>query len=287
MRYHQVHVISGKGPAPHQFAKALRGIGADRKDVVYAVGDTEVKVFTGKGDLLARWKTSRPGYCVAVTDDDHVYVGQEGQIERFDSKGKLLAAWQDKDRFGLVTEIGFWKESVLIADAKDRCLRRYDESGKWINDIGKKNNTRGFLIPNGHLDFDIDPEGIVHVSNPAKHRVERYNLGGELLGHWGKFGGRRPEDFPGCCNPTNLALTPEGNIVVTEKAGPRLKVYNSDGELLSLVTTAVFDVNCKNMDVAVDSRGRIYVADTVNLKISVFAPVTDTRPATTRPEVEP
>ena len=40
-------------------------------------------------------------------------------------------------------------------------------------------------------------------------------------------------------------------------------------------------------DVAVDSRGRIYVADTVGLKISVFAPVTDTRPATTRPEVEP
>jgi hypothetical protein len=59
--------------------------------------------------------------------------------------------------------------------------------------------------------------------------------------------------------------------VVTEKANPRVKVYDAQGNLLSVVATDVFDLNCKNMDVAVDGQGRIYVVDTVRLLIRVFA----------------
>ena len=39
-----------------------------------------------------------------------------------------------------------------------------------------------------------------------------------------------------------------------------------------MVSDDAFDPAAKNMDVAVDSRGRIYVADTVKLEICVFAP---------------
>jgi streptogramin lyase len=37
----------------------------------------------------------------------------------------------------------------------------------------------------------------------------------------------------------------------------------------------VFDAGARNMDVAVDAKGRIYVADTATLAICVFAPVTE------------
>ena len=93
-----------------------------------------------------------------------------------------------------------------------------------------------------------------------------------MLSHWGRFGTRRPEDFPGCCNPTNLALTPQGHVVVTEKAAPRMKVYNSSGKLLTLVGPEAFHANCKNMDVACDAQGRVYIVDTVRLTICVFTP---------------
>jgi hypothetical protein len=39
------------------------------------------------------------------------------------------------------------------------------------------------------------------------------------------------------------------------------------------VADDVFDLNAKNMDVAVDAAGRIYVADTATLIIHVFEPV--------------
>lgn len=273
MQYRQLRTIGGKGTGAGQFTETLRGIAIDRTGLIHAVGDSEVKVFNAQGELLRRWPTAKPGYCVAIDDNKTVYVGQAGQVETFDASGKHLATWQDSQRFGLVTAIGFFEDNILIADAQDRCIRRYDANKQWLNDIGKGKGAKGFMIPNGHLDFAVDAEGIIHASNPAKHRVERYSPTGELLGRFGKFGSRRPEDFPGCCNPTNLALNREGHMVVTEKAGPRMKVYGPGGKLLGMVGADAFDPNCKNMDVAVDSQGVVYVVDTVRLHICVFAPV--------------
>ena len=61
-------------------------------------------------------------------------------------------------------------------------------------------------------------------------------------------------------------------MIVTEKAAPRVKVYDPAGELVAVIADAVFDADAKNMDVAVDATGRIYVVDTVKLQIFVFAP---------------
>ncbi len=271
MEYRQVRVISGKGTKPDQFSEALNGIGFDPAGMLYAVGDREVKVFDVEGRLQTRWETEKPPYCVAIRDDMTVFVGEAGQVEMFDRTGKRQNVWRDAERLGVVTSIGFFKDDVLVADAGDRCIRRHDKDGRWLNDIGKDNNTKGFLIPNGYLDFSVDGSGVIHAANPAKHRVERYSLTGELLGHFGRFGTKRPEDFPGCCNPTNLTLTRNGNVVVTEKAGPRMKVYDASGRLLALVGSETFHAECKNMDVAVDGQGRIYVVDTVRLNILVFA----------------
>jgi len=61
-------------------------------------------------------------------------------------------------------------------------------------------------------------------------------------------------------------------VYVTEKAGPRAKVLDFEGNLISVIAADAFDPNCKNMDVAVDSGGRVYVVDTIRLQVHVFAP---------------
>lgn len=273
MGYKKTRVISGRGLGPDRFSEALRGITVDKAGLLYAVGDSTVKVFDRAGKLLKKWRTARPGQCVTVDDDGVVYVGEAGQMEVFDDGGKLITSWRDAERLALVTAIAIYGDDILVADAQDRCIRRYDRKGNWHSDIGRDNNTRGFLIPNGQVDFVVDPAGVIHVANPAKFRIEQYARTGEMLGKFGKFGTRRIEDFQGCCNPTNVTLTKEGHVVVTEKAGPRMKVYSAAGELLAFVGNEAFDANCKNMDVAADAEGLIYVVDTVRLHICVFAPV--------------
>ena len=275
MPYRQVQVISGKGARADQFTEALRGITVDDAGNLYAAGDLQIKVFDREGKLLRRWDTALPPYCVALKGEDEVWVGEPGRIDKFDRAGTHLGEWSDAERLADVTSICFWQDQVIVADARHRCLRRFDANGKWLNDLGADNRTKGFVIPNGRLEACIERDGVVCAISAGKYRIERYTLEGKLLGFFGHFGMRKPEDFTGCCNPTNLALTPAGSYVVTEKAGPRVKIIDSQGALIAVVATDVFDPNCKNMDVAVDSEGRIYVVDTVKLDIHVFAPVAE------------
>jgi len=272
MEFEAGRSIGGKGSADHQFAEALRGIAIGPDGRIWAVGDSAVKVFNKKGELLRHWKTALPGYSVAVGNDGRVWVGEWEQVEIFGPEGDLVDTWNGADRLGLVTAIGFGAEDVFLADASARWIHRYDREGKFLNDIGDQHRKGGFHIPNGVVDFAVDGKGIVHVANPGMHRVERYTADGKYLGHFGRFDGQDPAGFPGCCNPTNVTLDASGRVIVSEKAGPRAKVYDPEGRLMTVVSDDAFDPAAKNMDIAVDAEGRIYVADTVRLEILVFVP---------------
>jgi hypothetical protein len=251
---------------------SLRGIVVDAHGNVYAANDSQISVFDAAGRVRRRWSTTQPAHSVAVAPDGSIYAGEIRQIEIFDGAGKLVNTWRDDALFGRVTAIGFVNGDVLAGDAPGRTIRRFDAGGKFRNNIGRDNPLNGLLIPNGVVDFGVDAHGIIHAANPGKHRVERYTPAGELLGHIGHFHGTDPAGFGGCCNPTNVAV--RDRIFVTEKAGPRAKVYSFSGDLEAVIASDVFDANCKNMSIAVDRRGRVYVADTVKLQIFVFEAVT-------------
>jgi len=272
VEYRATRRIGGRGTAPHQFSEALRGIAIDTSDRVYVVGDTALKIFSAEGELLRKWSLGLPGFSVAVAEDGRVWVGQWQQVEIYDPGGERVDTRRDPDRLGLVTAIGFIDGDAFFADAGARCIRRYDRAGKFLNNIGDQHRKGGFHIPNGVVDFAVDEDGTLHVPNPGMHRVERYSSDGELLGRFGRFDGRDPAGFPGCCNPTNLALDGEGRIVVSEKAGPRVKLYTPEGRFLAVVADDGFDPTAKNMDLAVDSRGRLFVLDTARFEIRVFTP---------------
>jgi sugar lactone lactonase YvrE len=265
--------IGGKGVAPGQFREALRGV-AVASGRVYAVGDSALAVFDEGGALVAQWPTARPAECVAVDDEGRAWVGEWKQVEVFDAERGLVSTFRDAPRLGRVTAIGFAKGEVFLADALARCIRRYDAERRFLNDIGDKHRKGGFDIPNGVVDFAVGQDGEIRVANPGMHRVERYSADGALVSRFGRFDGRDPAGFGGCCNPTNVAVDSQGRVIVTEKAGPRAKLYDASGGLVAVVAAAVFDAGCRNMDVAADAQGRIYVVDTVRLEICVFAPAT-------------
>jgi sugar lactone lactonase YvrE len=265
MQYRHIGTIGG------QFKSTLCGIAADARGQLYAAGDSEIKMFDAGGRLRKRWTASQPVLSVAVAGDGAVYAGQMRQIEIFQGEGGPVRVWHSEKLRGRVTALGFSGDSVLAGDAMDRAIQRFDRDGKFLNTIGKDNPVNGLLIPNGVVDFGVDPHGVIFAANPGKHRVECYSAGGELLGHIGRFDGNDPAGFTGCCNPTNVAVG--SAIYTTEKAGPRVKAYDFEGKLLAVIAADVFDANCKNMDIAVDGRGRVYVADTVKLAVFVFEPV--------------
>jgi hypothetical protein len=175
--------IGGKGHAPHQFERTLRGIAIGGAGRIYAVGDSAVKVFGAEGDLLRQWATRLPGESVAVDAEGRVWVGQQGQVEIHDARGDLADTWRDAGRLGLVTAIGFGRGDVFLADATARWIHRYDRNGGFLNNIGTR--TRGgFTSPMSSTSPSTGPR-----STRIRGCTNELLADGTLLGHFGRFDG--------------------------------------------------------------------------------------------------
>ena len=257
--------------------QGLRGIAIDLNDYVYLVGADALRVIKTDGSFVREWPISKPATCVDVDDDGDVYVGHETSIDVFDNTGQLVRSWGREGKgpgeLSFVTGIAISGPNVFLADAGNRCVHRFDLTGDYIDDIGKPNEEKGvdgIVCPSPWLDLDVDPDGLILVTNPGRARVEQYKFDGTLVAYWGEVG-MRTQDFFGCCNPVNLSVLPENRLVTAEKLVSRVKVYDIHGKLLAKLTSGFSEQKNTGLDIGVDSSGRILVINPDNGRVSVFA----------------
>jgi hypothetical protein len=253
-----------------------KGIALDAQDHLYAAGAEGVKLWTADGKLLREWKTAGPATCIALGGDGNVYVGHQTRIEVFGREGAPLRAWgkegRERGELNWVTGLAVFETNVLAADAGNRCIHRFDTTGDFIADIGKRDpeaGLEGIICPSPYCGLAVDRTGVIYVTNPGMTRVERYSLDGKLLGFWGE-GGTQPQQFSGCCNPTSVALLGNGHIVTVEKITPRVKVYDAQGKMLAFIGPEFFTKEAAGLALAVDSAGRLFIMDPGDGKVRVF-----------------
>lgn len=274
-QYRRLGALGQAGIPAARLRESARAVSWSPDGSWYVVGDQEILAFEPEGAFVRRWSTALPAWSLTVDPQGRIWAGEAGRIEVFTSAGQLQETWKDEKHFGLITGLAVTEDDIFAADAQSRWIHRFDHQHALVNHIGDQHRKGGFHIPNGVLDFAVDMDQTVVVANPGMHRVERYKADGESLGYFGRFGQHDPEGFPGCCNPTNLALGPDGEVVVSEKAGPRVKVYDPQGELVAVVADGDdFDPACKNMDLAVTRAGVIGVVDPVGRRVVLFEPET-------------
>jgi len=272
--YSQSAVLGGRGSA-HPFQRSLAGIAVGTADRIYALGDGQIRVFDATGSLAAAWYVSENALCLTVAPDGRVCVGALGRVDVYDVKGVRIAGFAvgEAKQPAAVTAVKVFRQEILVADADARLIRRYDLGGKQLGLIGDKSKTGSFMLPNRWLDFDIDSKGIIRATDTGRHLMTAWTLDGTPVGSFGRFGMSDPADFVGCCNPVNLALTPDGKIVTAEKMVARVKVFEADGKLLAVIGPEHFDQSCTHIPLAVDSRGRILAGDPVQRQVKIFSPV--------------
>lgn len=269
MKFAHLHTFSGRGDAPDQFRVRVTGLTVAADGMLYAAGDREVKAFTPGGELHHGFATSDAAWSIAAADDG-LWLGMQGRLEKVDLDGKALAAIEDPARLGLITGLAAAGDRLLLGDATHKRLHLYSR-GEYLRRVGDDVNTRGFMIPNGVLTVAYDPrESAFVVAHPQKHRIERYDLDGALLGKFGRFGHDDPAAFGGCCNPTTCGATPAGVVLATEKAPPRVKAFTSAGAYLAMTAEDAFDPGAKNQFVAAGRSGLVYATDSVRGTIEAF-----------------
>jgi len=272
-REYSPSTVLGGAQSTHPFRHSLAGIAVGLADRIYALGDDEIRVFEANGTFLRNWRAPAKAECIAVGTDQRTYIGAGGRVEIFDPNGGHAGGFEAGEAKlpAGITALKVFQGDILVADAAARIIRRFDASGKLRGVIGDRTKTGSFILPNKSLDFDVDAKGIVRATDTGRHQVSAWTIDGAPLGAFGKFGMSDAADFVGCCNPVNLALTPDGKIVTGEKMVARVKVYEADGKLLAIIGPEHFDPNCIHIHLAVDSKGRILAADPVRREIKIFS----------------
>ena len=251
-----------------------RGIAMGPDDAVYVVGAKALVVLSNSGQRVRT--INLPGTsarCVGVAPDGTAFVGMSDHVVVFAPDGTEAADWADLGERAIITSIAAGSNDVFVADAGQRVVLRFDREGRLLQRMGEKDTEAGepgFIIPSPYFDLALAPAGSFWLVDPGRHTLQRRSRDGRLLATW-KRTGIGLKEFCGCCNPSHIAVRPDGMLVTSEKGIFRIKLYNPAGLFLGVIAgPRSFPGTTEPLDVTVDSQGRIRVLDAKQKMIRTF-----------------
>ena len=251
----------------------LTALAVDRTDRIIVGSMSAIEILDREGKPVFQIGVSEPVRCLAASPEGDIFAGLDDHVEVFDSTGVRKAVWKSPDPKTMLTSIAVSSSQVFVADCANRIVWRFTRAGAVIGKIGKKDQDQrkeGFVVPSAFFDVAVAADDSLWVVNPGMHRLEHFTAEGQYLGSWGHFS-MDATGFCGCCNPSNMALTPKGEFITSEKHIVRVKQYDTKGQLKGVISGQEdWPDKAVGLDLAVDSKGRILVLDPTADVIRVY-----------------
>lgn len=264
-----------------------------------------VKVVNPEGKLLHTWPLEFRPQAICVEADGQVIVGGDGKLARLNAEGKVVTkgssptlaqpAMSDEEikellkgrdtseaelaqyksmldgRRADITGLAVLGEDVFVACAAPKgfgyVVERVDREFKNPKRIVDK--LSGCC---GQMDISAR-DGKLWVAHNGRHRVEAFDRDGAKLASFGKRDRQAADGFGGCCEPKNVRLTANGDVLSAESGPPvAIKRFSSDGKFLEVLAAPTYDSGCVRATVDVSPDGqRFYLLNVADDAIHVFA----------------
>ncbi|RUL86133.1 peptidyl-alpha-hydroxyglycine alpha-amidating lyase family protein [Tautonia sociabilis] len=155
--------------------------------------------------------------------------------------------------------------NVYVAVRAEPPIRVFAPDGEFVRAFGE-----GLCSMVHHLTFD--PDGNLWVADVGDHTLKKFSTSGELLMTLGT-----PNE-KGCDEthfnmPTDIAIAPDGDLFVSDGYGNgRVVHFDKDGNYVKSwgelgIAPGQFSIAHA---IAIDSKGRLYVADRNNVRVQIF-----------------
>lgn len=247
------------------------------EDSLIVAGATEIIVMGRNGQRGAAAPLLAPATAVAAGPDGKTYIATSAGLFRWlPDSGRDPEPWGDlPDRAGLCA-VAAAADRIWAADPGEGTVYAFDSAGKLKHQLGGgggPSDQPHFILPSRRFDMAAGEDTGVWIVNPGRHRLENYRIDGSLASSWGAAGNAL-ERFSGCCNPTHIALFPDGRFVTAEKGLPRVKIYDQTGGLTGVVCGPdLLGANSgPGLDLAVLSGDRVALLDPRAEVIRIFEP---------------
>ena len=239
---------------------------------IFVAGDGRVLKVDAGGQVLAS--------AVSPVANDQVIIGKEvEEMVKEMIKGSKRSFKEEIERMktsleqrrATVTGLAVTEQDVFMAvpAPSDFTYRvyRFDHSLKNPKLVVEK--LRGCC---GQMDIQAH-DGKLWIPHNARHSVESRDRDGKELTKFGKAGRVKASDFGGCCEPKNMRVLANGDILVAESGPPTcIKRFSSAGkfkEVIALADDAKGD--CVRVTVEMSPDGKhYYMLDTTRDAIRVF-----------------
>jgi len=140
-----------------------RAIAVGPEDHIYVTGDKTVRRFDRAGNPSGRdIVLKETGYCLAVSEQDTIFVGMKDHVEVYDQQGKIITRWDVLKSEGRLTSIAVREDDVFVAVYLKRfgIVYHYDRFGQFLNMIQQERPGRQdtpFDVPSPYFDVAVGP----------------------------------------------------------------------------------------------------------------------------------
>ncbi|GGA04150.1 hypothetical protein GCM10008018_57590 [Paenibacillus marchantiophytorum] len=295
--------IIGQGLGEFRFPN---GLSLDSRNNLYVAdfGNHRLQKLDAATGVWSEWKKSGGGSGselgefdgptdVAVDKDRNVYVSDfyNHRIQKFTAETGVWSQWK-KNGGGSGSGLGEFEYpsgvavdsygNVYVADYGNHRIQKLDVAAgawsEWKKSGGGSGSGLGeFNEPSG---VEVDSAGNVYVADMSNHRIQKLDADTGAWSEWKKNGGGPGSGLGEFNEPYSLAVDSAQNVYVADSNNNRIQKLN--------VTTNVWSEWAKlggrpgshlgefrgPLGVAVDSSGKLYVADSANHRIQKLDRVT-------------
>lgn len=286
-----------RGKGEGEFSACV-GIAIGKNDEVYTAEfrNQRVQRFTSEGKFLGSFPVQPHAGGVAVDAEGNVYVGHwnSNKVAAYSPKGHLLREWGVKGtadgEFQLPGSVAIGPDGLLyVPDQGNSRVQKFTTDGKFVGKWGELGKEPGQFGGGqgaggrfaGPQFVAFDRAGNVYTTDAALDRVTKFTPEGKLLSFWGSEsaepGGFGPppknkDGSPGMGGPISLCVDRQDRVWVSA-TNNRVQQFTNDGKFLHGLGGAGTEPGQFHLPhgLALDSRGCLYVADTMNGRIQKFA----------------
>ena len=235
-------------------------------DKIFIALNHAVVVYSKAGTLVKQFPIEQEIRDIKV-EDGRIYLLFPAAMAVYSVEGEEITGWKARRNNSDYCAMALTSDYVFVTDAGNKNICKYTKEGEYVAVIL---SPEGFIIPSFAFDI-LNIRDTIYCSNSGRHRIESYTLDGEFIAAFGKSGSE-PGSFAGCCNPVYLAMTPNGDILTSEKGNPRISCFNRNGTFNAvLLYSKALSGGVKACSIkAVD--GKLYVAGKNTLSVFVYDP---------------
>ena len=272
-------VIGRSGPGDGEFIYP-RAIDLAGDGTIYVADKTgRIQRLSRDGRALAvfRMPQVQAGKTTGISlgPDGNLYVADTHyhRVVVFSPAGKIVREFGSfgtgGGQFVYPTDVAFAPDGRIFVSeygGNDR-VSVFTAAGEFLSSFGSRGGGAGELSRPSALCVDSSA-GVLYVADACNHRIARYNLDGRLLGYMASAGQGRGQ----LRYPYDLALLPDGRLLVCEYGNNRIQLFSRGGESLG-----VFGGPGRRLGqlaypwaVAADAAGRVYVVDAGNDRVQIW-----------------